>query len=113
SLFGEERVIVSEVPGTTRDAVDVHLKKDGQDFILIDTAGLRKKKNIATSVELFSRVRTEEAVGRADVIVFMLDVTAKISEIDRRIAAMIEERKRPDVIVLNKWDLVPKGKYEP
>jgi GTP-binding protein len=109
ALAGEERVIVSETPGTTRDAVDVVIEKDGRRYILVDTAGLRKKQKVENSVELFSRVRTEEAVGRADVIVFMIDTMEKITEMDKRIAATIEDEKKPVVVVLNKYDLVPKG----
>lgn len=112
ALAGEERVIVSEVPGTTRDAVDVHLERGERDFILIDTAGLRKRHRLEDAVELFSRARTRESVRRADVIVFMLDVTEKVTEVDKRIAGFIEEVKRPALIVLNKWDLVPAG-YTP
>jgi len=109
SLAGEERVIVSETAGTTRDAVDVVIEKDGRRFILVDTAGLRKKQKVENSVELFSRVRTEEAVQRADVVVFMIDTMEKITEMDKRIASTIEEQKKPVVVVLNKYDLVPKG----
>ncbi len=112
ALAGEERVIVSDVPGTTRDAVDVHLERGGRDFILIDTAGLRKRGKLDDTVELFSRARTREAVNRADAVVFMIDVVDTVSEMDKRIAAFIEERKKPVLIVLNKWDLVPK-KHSP
>ena len=109
ALTGEESVIVSEVPGTTRDAVDVHLERHGKRYILVDTAGLRKKQRVADSVELFSQVRTQEAVERADVVVLMIEVTERVSELDKRIGALVEQRKKPVLIVLNKWDLVPKG----
>ncbi|HXX95479.1 MAG TPA: ribosome biogenesis GTPase Der, partial [Planctomycetota bacterium] len=109
ALAGEERVIVSEIAGTTRDAVDVVIEKDGRRFILVDTAGLRKKQKVEDSIELFSRVRTEEAIERADVVVFMLDTMEKVTEMDKRIAATIEERKKPAVVALNKFDLVPPG----
>ncbi|MBI2930558.1 MAG: ribosome biogenesis GTPase Der [Planctomycetes bacterium] len=109
ALAGEERVIVSEEPGTTRDAVDVHLRREGKSVILVDTAGVRKKQRVADSVEFFSRARAEEAIGRADVVVLMIDVQERITEIDKRIGGMIEERKKPALIVLNKWDLVPEG----
>jgi GTP-binding protein len=108
ALAGEERVIVSEQPGTTRDAVDVHIERDGFRYILVDTAGVRKKRKLEDSVELFSRVRTEEAIGRADVVVFMLDAMEKVTEVDKRIASVIEHEKKPCVIALNKYDLVPK-----
>lgn len=109
ALAGEERVIVSEKAGTTRDAVDVVIEKDGKRFILVDTAGLRKKQKVENSVELFSRVRTEEAIQRADVVVFMIDTMEKVTEMDKRIAGTIEQEKKPVVVVLNKYDLVPKG----
>lgn len=107
ALAGEERVIVSEVPGTTRDAVDVHLEKGGRRYVLVDTAGLRKKQKVADSVEFFSHARAREAIARADVAVLLIDVTQKIAEMDKRIASLIEERKKPCVVALNKWDRVP------
>ncbi len=109
ALAGEERVIVSEKAGTTRDAVDVHIEKDGRRYILVDTAGIRKKQKVEDSVELFSRVRSEEAIHRAEVVVFMIDTMEKITEIDKRIGRVIEDEKKPVVVVLNKYDLVPKG----
>ena len=110
ALAGEERVIVSEKPGTTRDAVDVVIERDGRRFVIVDTAGLRKKQKVESSVELFSRVRTEEALRRADVVVFMFDILEKVTEVDKRIAAAIEEEKKPCALVLNKYDLVPEGR---
>ncbi len=109
ALAGEERVIVSEIPGTTRDAVDVRLERNGTRYVLVDTAGLRKKQKVENAVELFSRTRTEQAIERADAIVFMLEVHVKISEADKRIAALIEERKKPCAIALNKYDLIPRN----
>jgi GTP-binding protein len=109
ALAGEERVIVGEKPGTTRDAVDVTLERDGHRYVLVDTAGIRKRQKVENSVELFSRVRAEEALGRSDVVVFMIDTMAKITEVDKRIAAMIEAEKKPAVVALNKYDLVPPG----
>ncbi len=107
ALAGEERVIVSEVPGTTRDAVDVVIERDGRRYVLVDTAGMRKKQKMEDAVELFSRVRTEEAIDRSDVVVFMLDVMEKVTEVDKRIAGLLEQEKKPVVVVLNKYDLVP------
>jgi GTP-binding protein len=109
ALAGEERVIVSEVPGTTRDAIDVVIERDGRRYVLVDTAGMRKKQKMEDAVELFSRVRTEEAIDRADVVVFMLDVMEKVTEVDKRIAGLLEQEKKPVVVVLNKYDLVPAG----
>ena len=107
ALAGEERVIVSEMPGTTRDAVDVQIEKDGRRHIIVDTAGLRKRGKVEDSVELFSRARAEDAMQRADVVVFMIDTMEKITETDKRIARLIEDAKKPVVVVLNKYDLVP------
>ncbi len=107
ALAGEERVIVSETPGTTRDAVDVTIERGGRRWVLVDTAGLRKKGKVEDSVELFSRTRTEEAVGRADAVVLMMDAMEKVTEVDKRIAALVEERKKPCVVALNKFDRVP------
>ncbi|HVE41082.1 MAG TPA: ribosome biogenesis GTPase Der [Planctomycetota bacterium] len=107
ALAGEERVIVSEMPGTTRDAVDVQIEKDGRRHILVDTAGLRKRGKVEDSVEVFSRARSEEAMRRADVVVFMIDTMEKITDVDKRIGRMIEEAKKPVVVTLNKYDLVP------
>jgi len=112
ALAGEERVIVSEKPGTTRDAVDVQIEKDGRRHILVDTAGLRRRQKAEDSVEIFSQVRSEEAMSRADVVIFMIDTMEKITEIDKRIGRMIEEEKKPVVVVLNKYDLVP-SKHSP
>jgi GTP-binding protein len=112
ALAGEERVIVSEMPGTTRDAVDVQIEKDGRRHILVDTAGLRRRQKVADSIELFSAARSEDAMRRADVVVFMIDTMEKITEIDKRIGRMIENEKKPVVMVLNKYDLVP-AKHSP
>jgi GTP-binding protein len=112
ALAGEERVIVSEMPGTTRDAVDVQIEKDGRRHILVDTAGLRRRQKVEDSVELFSRARSEDAIRRADVVVFMIDTMEKVTDLDKRIGRLIEEQKKPVVVTLNKYDLVPK-KHDP
>lgn len=108
TLAGEERVIVSETPGTTRDAVDVQIEKDGRRHIMVDTAGLRRRQKVEDSVELFSQARSEDAIRRADVVVFMIDTMEKVTEIDKRIGRLIEDEKKPVVLALNKYDLVPK-----
>jgi GTP-binding protein len=105
AIAGEERVIVSEFPGTTRDAVDVRFEKDGKAFVAIDTAGVRKKRRLANSVEFYSMVRAQKSIERADVILFLLDVTDDIVELDRRLGGEIAESGKPCVIVGNKWDL--------
>ena len=116
NLAQEERTIVSEIPGTTRDAIDVLFEKDGQKFIAIDTAGVLKKKKLHDAVEIFSQQRTESAIQRADVVLFMLDARDKISEVDKKIANSITENYKPCVIAVNKWDLVAKttlsGEYQ-
>ncbi len=105
ALAGEERVVVSEVPGTTRDAVDVRFEIDGAPLIAIDTAGLRRKKSLANAIEFFSLARTREAVERADVAIFLFDVAAEVSEVDKELAQWIADLYKPCVLVGNKWDL--------
>lgn len=107
ALAGEERVIVSETPGTTRDAVDVTIERGGRRYVLVDTAGLRKRGKLEDSVELFGRVRTEESIRRADAVVLMLDALTEVTEVDKRVAARVEEWKKPCVVALNKFDRVP------
>ena len=105
SILGEERVIVSEVPGTTRDSVDVAAEIDGDSVLLIDTAGLRKRSKVKGHIEALSHGRTREAVRRSDVTLLMLDATRKIGNQDRKIASYIVDLERAAVIVGNKWDL--------
>lgn len=105
SLAKEKRVIVSEIAGTTRDAVDVRFRMDGKTFIAIDTAGVKKKKNLKDSVEFFSFVRAEKAIARSDVVVFMIDISAKITRADKKLGEMIVNSEKPVVIAVNKWDL--------
>ncbi len=109
AIAGEERMIVSELPGTTRDAVDVRFEKDGKTFVVIDTAGLHRERRLRSSVDFYSLVRARESIGRADVVLFLLDVQEEITDLDKRIAREIAERLKPCVIVANKWDLA-KGK---
>ncbi|HPD17418.1 MAG TPA: ribosome biogenesis GTPase Der [Planctomycetota bacterium] len=109
AIAGEERVIVSELPGTTRDAVDVQFEKDGKTFVVIDTAGIHKQRRQRASVEFYGLVRARESIARADVVFLMLDVASDIVEVDKRLAREIGDRLKPCVIVVNKWDLA-KGK---
>ncbi len=106
ALTGSERVIVSDVPGTTRDAVDVSVEIDGQRLVLVDTAGMQKAKQVKGSIEFYSQARTESSVRRCDVAVFLLDATLPVGELERRIGGLIVENSKPCVIVANKWDLV-------
>jgi len=105
-LAREERVIVSEVPGTTRDAVDVRFEVDGRRYLAIDTAGLRRRGKVADAVEFYSIARTRRAVRRADVVLLLLDVAQPVGRLEKQLAASIEEHYKPVVLVLNKWDLV-------
>ena len=108
-LIGEERVMVSDVAGTTRDAIDMPFKYNDKEYVLIDTAGIRRKRAIAAeSVELYSVLRAFEAIRRADVCVLVIDAYDGISEQDVRIAGFIHEQGKPSVVVMNKWDLIEK-----
>jgi len=100
------RVIVSEMPGTTRDSVDVRFEAGDLDFIAIDTAGVRKKKQIIESVDFYSHVRTENAIARADVVVHILDAATNIGKVDKQLADQVTTRYKPCVIAVNKMDLV-------
>ncbi len=105
-LLGEERVIVSEAPGTTRDAVDIAVEFDGRPFRLVDTAGLRRKSHRAIGTEYYSSLRSLRALQRADVGALVLDASEGVTRQDARIAGEIEQAGRGIVIVANKWDLV-------
>ncbi len=106
-LLGEERLVVSSIAGTTRDAIDAEFRYQGKDYILIDTAGLRKKKAIEEgTIERYSVLRTIEAVKRADVVVIMIDAHDGITEQDIKVAGFVHEQNKPSVIVMNKWDLI-------
>ncbi len=105
TLAGEERMIVSEIAGTTRDAVDVRFEIDGRSLVAIDTAGLRRKKSFQSMIEEFAYDRVKRAVGRADVVLLLLDATQKISQVDEQLAMLAQKAFKPVVIVVNKWDL--------
>jgi GTP-binding protein len=104
-LLGTDRVLVSDVPGTTRDSVDSVLEKDGTIFVLVDTAGIRKRAKWSRSAERLAVVAAERAIDRAEVVVFVLDATEPLTSQDTHIAALVERAARPFVIVVNKWDL--------
>ncbi len=106
-LAGEERVIVSELPGTTRDAVDVVFDFDGRKLMAIDTAGVRKKKSLEHAIELFAHARSNDSIRRADVCLHMFDVREPISQVDKALAAYCVEHHKPVVLVGNKIDLAP------
>jgi GTP-binding protein len=105
AIVGSERVIVDAKPGTTRDAVDVRFEKDGRTIVVIDTAGIRKKSKIADSIEFYSQSRTMRSIQRADVVLFLIDATAEVSQVDKKIGRFIAEENKSCIIVVNKWDL--------
>ncbi len=107
-LLGEDRVIVSDIAGTTRDAIDTHLEKNGKKYTFIDTAGMRKKSKVDDIVERYSVIRSLNAVERCDVCVVMIDGVEGISEQDAKIAGYAHEQGKGTVIVVNKWDAVEK-----
>ncbi len=106
SLAGAERVIVSEVPGTTRDSVDVRIERDGKSFIAIDTAGVRKTAKMGTNIEFYSTHRAQRSIRRADVVLHFFDARHRISRVDKQLAEYIVEENKPAIFVINKWDLV-------
>jgi GTP-binding protein len=105
AVVNQERVIVSEVPGTTRDAVDVRFEKDGRTIIIIDTAGVRKKGKMDGGVEFYGYTRAERSVKRADVVLLLMDATTPVSQVDKKLVSLIVDEYKPCVLVINKWDL--------
>ncbi len=106
AILGEERAIVSQVPGTTRDAVDTYFRHEGRNYVLIDTAGIRRKSRVDLPVERYSVLRAQKSITRAEVAVLVLDAAEGVTAQDKRIAGMAEESGRAVVIAVNKWDLV-------
>lgn len=107
-ILGEDRVIVSEVAGTTRDAIDTDVEIDGQKYVFIDTAGLRKKSRVKEDIEKYSIIRTISAVERADIVLIMIDANEGVTEQDTKVAGIAHEAGKGAIIVVNKWDLVEK-----
>lgn len=107
-ILGEERVIVSDIAGTTRDAIDSPFEKDGQKYVFIDTAGMRRKSKIKEDIEKYSIIRAVAAVERADVCILMINATEGITDQDTKIAGIAHEAGKPTIIVVNKWDLIEK-----
>ncbi len=108
-LLGEDRVIVSDIAGTTRDAVDTKVTWNGHDYIFIDTAGLRRKARVKEEIERFSVIRTVTAVERADVVVVMIDAAEGVTEQDAKIAGIAHEKGKGVIIAVNKWDAIEKN----
>ena len=108
AILGKERVIVTSVPGTTREAVDTYFEFDNQPCVLIDTAGMRKKSKVKDDVEYYSVLRALKAIQRADIAMLVLDGTLQVTEQDQKLAGYVEEAGRGLILVVNKWDLVRK-----
>ena len=108
-LVGENRVIVSDIAGTTRDAIDTDVVHDGKEYIFIDTAGLRRKNKIKEELERYSIIRTVTAVERADVVLMVIDAVEGVTEQDAKIAGIAHERGKRIIIVVNKWDAIEKN----
>lgn len=109
AILNEERVIVSNIEGTTRDAVDTFIRKDNQDFVIIDTAGIRKRGKVYESTEKYSVLRAHRAIERSDVVLIVLDAETGIREQDKTIAGYAHDAGRAMVIVVNKWDTVERS----
>ena len=107
-VTGEERMIVSDVPGTTRDAIDTYFEKGGDKYVFIDTAGLRKQSKVTENIERYSALRAWTAIERADVCVIMIDAVEGVTEQDTKIAGYAHEQGKASIIVVNKWDLAEK-----
>lgn len=108
-LIGENRVIVSNIAGTTRDAIDTEVKYNGKEYVFIDTAGLRRKNKIKEELERYSIIRTVTAVERADVVLVVIDATEGVTEQDAKIAGIAHERGKGIIVVVNKWDAIEKN----
>ena len=106
SILQDRRTIVSDLPGTTRDAVDISYERSGEKFMLIDTAGIRARSKHSSSVEVFSVMRAERTIRRAHLCVLVVDATSGVTSQDKKIAALMQKAHKPSLIVLNKWDLV-------
>ena len=107
-ILGEDRLIVSNIPGTTRDAIDTEITIDGTDFVFIDTAGMRRKSKIKEDIERFSIIRAVAAVERCDVAVLVVDANEGVTDQDTKIAGIAHERGKGAVIAVNKWDSIEK-----
>jgi len=105
TLAQAERMIVSEVPGTTRDSVDVRFELDGKSFLAIDTPGLRRRKSIATDIDFYSAHRAQRSIRRADVVLMFFDPSQRISKVDKQLCDYVADNYKPCVFVVNKWDL--------
>jgi len=105
ALAKEERVIVSEKPGTTRDSIDVRFEKDGRTLVAIDTAGVRKRNKLADDIEFYAHSRATASIRRADVVFLLIDATVPVGQVDKHLAGFVAAEHKPCVLVVNKWDL--------
>ena len=117
AMIGEDRVIVSDIAGTTRDAIDTPFERDGQKYTLIDTAGIRRRKKVKEDIERFSVIRAITSIERSDVCIVMIDASEGVTEQDKKIAGLAHEAGKGIILVVNKWDLIEKdthtmGKFE-
>ena len=106
SLAGQDRVIVSEVAGTTRDSIDVRFEKDGMALLAIDTAGVRKRRSVKENIDFYSLTRAQRSIRRADVVLLFMEPRLRISRVDKQLAEYVLELSKPAIFVINKWDLV-------
>jgi len=112
ALLGEERTIVSEIPGTTRDSIDTPFTKNGREYTLVDTAGIRRKRSVEDeTIERYSVIRSLAAIRRADVVLIVCDASQGLSEQDVRIAGYAHEEGKASVLIVNKWDLIEKDTH--
>jgi GTP-binding protein len=112
AIVQSERAIVSELPGTTRDSIDISYEREDRRFLFIDTAGMRRRGKHSSSVEVFSVMRAERSIRRADLCVLIVDLTSGVTAQDKRIAGLIQEARKAALVVLNKWDLVKPSRGE-
>ena len=112
SIVCSKRAIVSELAGTTRDAIDILYERNGRGFVFIDTAGIRRRGKQSTSAEIFSVMRAERSIRRADLCILIVDLTAGVTAQDKRIAGLIQKAQKPAIVILNKWDLVKPGRNQ-
>ncbi|NLB41167.1 MAG: ribosome biogenesis GTPase Der [Clostridiales bacterium] len=107
-LLGQDRVIVSDIPGTTRDAIDTPIEIDGQKYVIIDTAGIRRKSRIDDTLERYSVIRALSAIRRCDVALIVIDSSMEVTEQDSKIAGLVHEEGKGSILVMNKWDTIEK-----
>lgn len=110
-ILGFDRVIVSDIPGTTRDAIDTTFSVDGKKFSIVDTAGIRKKSKVEEDLEYYSVIRSIDAMRRADVVAIVIDASEELTEQDIKICGLVHESQKPSLIVMNKWDIVEKDTF--